>query len=153
MHATQPVRLLGASVILSLVLAPATSAQGDLVLSEQKISSLSGGLGVGLSDSDYFGCSCASIGDLDGNGIGDLLVGAYRDDDGGLGRGAVYTLFLDIDGTVISKQKISDTAGGFTGILGNSDYFGWSVALMDDMDGDGVQDVAVGAPWDDDGGG
>ncbi len=55
-------------------------------------------------------------------------------------------------GTVLSHQKISDTEGGFTGILDNNDTFGRSVASLGDLDGDGVSDLAVGAFWDDDGG-
>ena len=33
-------------------------------------------------------------------------------------------------GTVQSHQKISDTEGGFTGILDDVNYFGWSVAHL-----------------------
>ena len=36
-----------------------------------------------------------SIGDLDGDSITDLAVGAFGDDDGGTDRGAVYILFLE----------------------------------------------------------
>ncbi len=72
--------------------------------------------------------------------------------DGGVGRGAVWVLFLNPDGTVKSHQKISNTQGGFTGVLGNYDYFGSSVASLDDLDGDSVGDLAVGAYYDDDGG-
>ena len=61
-------------------------------------------------------------------------------------------LFLNTDGTVKSHQKISDTEGGFTGILDNGDVFGVSVASLGDLDGDGVGDLAVGAPQDNDGG-
>ncbi len=35
------------------------------------------------------------MGDLDGDGVGDLAVGAHGDDDGGPLRGAVWMLFLD----------------------------------------------------------
>ena len=56
------------------------------------------------------------------------------------------------DGTVKSEQKISDTAGGFNGILEVSDQFARSVASLGDLDGDGVSDLEVGAPFDDDGG-
>ncbi len=36
-----------------------------------------------------------SLGDLDGDGVGDLAVGAIANDDGGSNRGAVWVLFLD----------------------------------------------------------
>ncbi len=56
-------------------------------------------------------------------------------------------------GWVLSHQKISDTEGGFTGILDNGDVFGISAASLGDLDGDGVSDLAVGAGGDNDGGG
>lgn len=55
-------------------------------------------------------------------------------------------------GWVHSHQKISDTEGGFTGILDTGDYFGTSTASLGDLYGDGVGDLAVGAASDDDGG-
>ncbi len=55
-------------------------------------------------------------------------------------------------GWVLSHQKISDTQGGFTGILDDEDHFGGEVASLGDLDGDGVGDLAVGAHFDDDGG-
>ena len=93
--------------------APA-QAQPGMVLSHQKISDTQGGFTGILDHSDAFGVSVASLGDLDGDGVGDLAVGAWLDDDGGTSRGAVWVLFLNIDGTVKSHQKISDTEGGFT---------------------------------------
>ncbi|MCP3939788.1 MAG: hypothetical protein GY708_30975, partial [Actinomycetia bacterium] len=131
---------------------PITVASGGAVGSEQKISDTVGGLSAVLDDSDYFGASTASIGDLDGDGVVDIAVGAYADDDGGSGRGAVYVLFLNADGTVKAEQKISSTVGGLTGPLDDSDYLGWSVAGVGDVDGDGLVDIAVSAHGDDDGG-
>jgi len=70
-------------------------AQPGWVLSHQKISDTEGGFTGILDDVDLFGRSVASLGDLDGDGLGDLAVGALGDDDGGTGRGAVWVLFLD----------------------------------------------------------
>ncbi len=142
--------LAGAAVVL-LWSAGSAHAQPGTVLSHQKISDTEGDFTGILDDSDVFGRSVASLGDLDGDCVGDLAVGAFTDDDGGTNRGAVWVLFLNTDGTVKSHQKISDTEGGFTGILDDDDLFGRAVAALGDLDGDGVGDLAVGAS-DDDGG-
>ncbi|MEE9466040.1 MAG: hypothetical protein V3W14_10765, partial [Candidatus Neomarinimicrobiota bacterium] len=122
------------------------------VKSYQTISDTTGGFTATLDNADYFGCSVAAPGDLDGDTVPDLVVGAHDDDDGGPARGAVYVLFMNINGTVKSHQTISDTAGGFTAPLADYDLFGISVAALGDLDGDGVTDLAVGASYDDDGG-
>ena len=117
-------------------------AQPGTVLSHQKISDTQGGFRGILDNDDLFGASVASLGDLDGDGVTDLAVEAHFDDDGGTNRGAVWILFLNADGTVKSHQKISDTQGGFTGILDNEDFFGISMAALGDLDGDvGVKDL------------
>ena len=123
------------------------------VKAEQKISDTVGGLAAILDDVDRFGYGAAGIGDLDGDGVEDIAIGSIFDDDGGADRGAVYVLFLNTNGTVKAEQKISDTVGGLAAILDNGDLFGHSVAGIGDADGDGVEDIAVGVPFDDDGGG
>ena len=55
-------------------------------------------------------------------------------------------------GEVKNQGKISDTQGGFTGVIEQFDFFGGSVSLLGDLDGDGVPELAVGAGGDDDGG-
>ena len=122
------------------------------VKSQQEINDTVGGFTGMLDVNDLFGGSVTSIGDLDGDGIVDLAVGALQDGDGGQARGAVYILFLNSDGTVKSHQKISDTEGNFTGTLDNSDEFGVGIALLGDIDNDNVVDLAVAAHGDDDGG-
>ncbi len=76
-------------------------AQPGTVLSHQKISDTEGGFTGILDDNDEFGYSAASLGDLDDDGVGDLAVGAWLDDDGGCRRGAVWVLFLNPNGTVL----------------------------------------------------
>ena len=149
-------RYLALAVVLALTMmtAPRAQAQPGTVLSHQKISDTEGGFTGALDDGDWFGASVASLGDLDGDGVGDLAMGVWRDDDGGTDRGAVWILFLNADGTVNHHQKISDTEGGFTGKMHDNDRFGFYAASLGDLDGDGpsVLALAVGAPHGDDGG-
>ncbi len=122
------------------------------VSSYQKISQTQGGFTGTLSNSDQFGSAVADMGDLDGDGVMDIAVGSWHDDDGGPDTGAVWILFLNTNGTVKGYQKISDLSGGFSGVLDDGDIFGTSVARLDDLDGDGVDELVVGALFDDDGG-
>jgi hypothetical protein len=119
------------------------------VMAEAKID---GASGLDLDGYDRLGTSLASPGDLDGDGVQDLLVGAVGDDDGGINRGAVWVLFLERSGNPKGWSKISDTAGNLSVPLMYDDAFGVSVAALGDLDGDRKLDVAVGAPGDDTGG-
>ncbi|MBT8127310.1 MAG: hypothetical protein HKP12_04125 [Gammaproteobacteria bacterium] len=118
----------------------------------QKISEAEGGFTGILEDNDQMGGALANIGDLNNDGIPEIAVGARLDDDGGGDRGAIWILFLTRSGTVLGVQKISDTDGDFEGTLLDGDYFGSSIAGIGDLDLDGIEDVAVGAIGDDDGG-
>lgn len=144
--------LLKALILPFALIVTSAQAQEGTILKHQKISDTQGGLSATLDNGDFFGISMEPIGDLDSDGNTDMVAGAIRDDDGGTNRGAVYVLFLNADGSIISESKISDTQGGFTGGLNDNDFFGRSVASLGDLDGDGVNDIAVGAPMDDDGG-
>ncbi|MEN8206036.1 MAG: integrin alpha [Pseudomonadota bacterium] len=118
---------------------------------EQKISSTAGSFGSNLDDDDLFGSAVAAIGDLNGDGDLDLAVGAPGNDNAGPDRGGVWILFLDSGGKVRQKQKIADGAGDFAGSLDDEDRFGSAIAEIGDVNGDGITDLAVGAPNDDDG--
>ena len=85
----------------------------SLVSDEHKSGMTSGNFGGVLDANDQFGTSIASLGDLDGDGVTDIVVGANQDDDGGSNRGAIWVLFMNADGTVRRQQKISSTSGGF----------------------------------------
>ena len=82
---------------------------GTDVIGAQKISNLEGGLAAfyTLDVADHFGSSAVALGDVNGDGIADLAVGAYEDDDGATDAGAVYVLLMNV--TVIGAQKISST--------------------------------------------
>lgn len=111
-----------------------------------KIENGSGGLVADLDAGDRFGRDHDAIGDVNGDGVIDYVIGARSDDDGGEDAGAVYILFMNSDGTVQSNQKISMLAGGFNETLTERNFFGYGVAGIGDYDGDGIPDIAVSAP-------
>lgn len=112
------------------------SARPALPLAPAKISNATTSLG--LPGGAKFGTSVAAIGDLDGNGVGDLVVGAPTEVLGP-DRGAAYVLFLEADRSVIGHRRIAP--------LGASDgWFGQAVCPLGDVNDDGVVDFAVSDP-------
>ncbi len=115
---------------------------------ETEISDQTGGFNGNLHDDDAFGSAVTGIGDLDGDGVNDIAVGTPLDDDGGDNRGAVWILFMNMDGTVKSRKKISGDSGLLKDLLFAGDRFGRSLANT----GDCVTDLAAGSPGFNDGG-
>ena len=105
-----------------------------------------------LDDNDRFGWSVANIGDLDGDGVKDIVAGATYDGTGGNKKGAVHIMFMESDGSVKSTAVINDSTENGPDLTGG-DQFGYSVEHLGDLDGDGVNDLAVGAINDDEGSG
>ena len=134
----------GALYIVSL------AADGS-VQATSKVSSATGGFSGPLGVGDHFGSALASLGDLDGDNLIELAVGAPYDDDTGENTGSVWILSIDNNGAVTAEERISASAGGLGAALDVGDHFGASLAMIGDHDSDGVQDLAVGAPGDDDG--
>lgn len=110
-----------------------------------KIENNSGGFIANLENGDRFSRDHDQAGDINGDGIIDLVIGARSDDDGATDAGAVYILFMNANGTVQSNQKISAIEGGFTDPLEEGDFFGYGVAGLGDYDNDDIPDIAVTA--------
>ncbi|MFQ3296111.1 MAG: hypothetical protein ACI9WV_000002 [Patiriisocius sp.] len=110
-----------------------------------KIENNSGGFVANLDSGDRFSRDHDQAGDINGDGVIDLVMGARSDDDGATDAGAVYILFMNTDGTVQSNQKISAIEGGFTDTLDSGDFFGYGVAGIGDYDNDNIPDIAVTA--------
>jgi hypothetical protein len=108
----------------------------DLVFSEARV--------LGTDGGDWAGQSVASPGDLDGDGVADLLFGApYADGDVAF-TGAAYVFFGPISGTFDAEDADVARYGDLA-----ADLAGFAVAGAGDTDGDGAADFLVGAPEND----
>ncbi len=92
----------------------------------------------GASSGDRFGAAVAAMGDLDGDGVADLAVGAPTTDTGAGNDGGAVSLISGASRSVICTAT---DPGGRPG-----DRLGTSVALLGDVNADGVPDLAAGAP-------
>jgi len=97
-----------------------------------------------LASNDQYSASIANLGDLDGDGVLDIAVGATLDDAGGTDRGAVHIHFLNTDGSVKGTVELNDTTFGGPDLTDGNAY-GISVANLGDLNGDGTPEIAVGA--------
>lgn len=118
------------------------------VRAHQKIAAGEGGFPASLANGALFGSGLAGVGDVDGDRVPDLAVGAAGDipSGGSSAQGTAWILLLNADGTVKGAQQIGEGIGGFSGNLGSGDEFGTSLAALGDVNGDAIPDLAVGTP-------
>jgi FG-GAP repeat/FG-GAP-like repeat len=101
----------------------------------------------GVDTGDKLGRGVAFLGDLDGDGRVEVALGQPEGEISlPTSPGRVWIVSLESDGTVGSHVEISEGLGGFSGALAPRGQFGWSVAALGDLDGDGVTELAVGSP-------
>ena len=97
---------------------------------------------TGASTGSRFGYSVASAGDIGGNSISDIIIGAPRNGTGG----AVY-VFNGTGGAWSYPDSVSASSANYTKSSSTSnELFGWSVAPAYDVTDDGINGVLVGAP-------
>ncbi|MGB0639196.1 MAG: MopE-related protein [Myxococcota bacterium] len=137
-----------------LVGAPSADPSGDA--SGTAYILFGGGISGSLADADvtftgrtgynYAGLGLTS-GDLDGDGEGDVLIGAPGNDVGGANTGTIYILWGPIESGSVTAASVSDYVTG----QAEGDGIGDSMRLFD-VNSDGVDDMIVGAPDNSEGG-
>jgi len=100
---------------------------------------------TGANKADNFGIGVDGAGDVDGDGQDDLLVGARAVDGGATDAGGAYVFLAPFGSGTLSAAAAdislySDKAGANAG---------WAVAGAGDVNGDGADDVLIGAYLDD----
>ena len=104
----------------------------------------------GINSVDRSGFSVNGAGDINGDGIDDLIIGApYADPNGNSYAGETYIVFGqsgDFDASVDLSQLNGSNGFVIKGI-DRDDRSGWSVSGAGDINGDGIDDLIIGAPF------
>ncbi|MDQ0462301.1 Ca2+-binding RTX toxin-like protein [Caulobacter ginsengisoli] len=100
-----------------------------------------------INSYDYAGTSVSNAGDINGDGIDDMLIGAMGLDANGSNSGGVYVVFGKNTGfTATVDLSTLNGANGFRiAGLAAGDQSGISVSNLGDVNGDGIDDVIIGA--------
>ena len=102
----------------------------------------------GVAASDHSGWAVSAASDVNGDGFDDLVVGAFGADPNGSYSGASYVVF--VHGAPFTASLALASLDGSTGFrldgVAASDLSGFSVSAAGDVNGDGFDDLIVGAP-------
>ena len=128
-----------------------TAIAGEF-LANLNLSDLNGSNGFQINGElagDQAGFSVASAGDINGDGLGDLIIGARYADPNGTSSGAVYVVFGSNAGfgANLDLSTLSGSNGFQINGVAAGDQAGFRAASAGDVNGDGIDDLIIGAPY------
>lgn len=101
----------------------------------------------GEANGDSAGFTVGGAGDVNGDGLADILIGAPGADvSGGSNNGRGYVLFGRATEATVQLSAIARGEGGFAVTGPSGSRLGAFVSSAGDLDGDGLDDVAFGMP-------
>ena len=103
----------------------------------------------GIAPLDSSGSSVSAAGDVNGDGTDDLLIGAYGADPNGLHSGMIYVVFGTDQGfaSPLELSALDGTNGFKINGIAALDWAGYSVSAARDVNGDGIDDLLIGARY------
>ncbi|MBI84257.1 MAG: hypothetical protein CMJ81_13735, partial [Planctomycetaceae bacterium] len=145
------VLVLGVQFIVPPASANAAELSGTISLSDVG-GTLHGATFNGIANGDDSGKSVSSAGDVNGDGLDDLLIGANGANAGGYDRGESYLVYGQSSGSPLTGSlDLSDVGGALAGAtfngIADDDNSGRSVSSAGDVNGDGFDDLLFGALW------
>ena len=103
----------------------------------------------GIDEADESGISVSSAGDVNGDGYDDLIIGAFRADPNEGGSGETYIVYGGAGapgtGGVLDLSSLNGTNGFILNGIDGGDGSGRSVSSAGDVNGDGYDDLVIGA--------
>lgn len=105
--------------------------------------------GLAPGKGNQFGTSVSNAGDVNGDGLGDMIIGAPSADPAGYLSGASYVVFGRPGGfpPELNISTLDGTNGFMLSGSAASERSGSSVSTAGDVNGDGLDDLIIGAPF------
>jgi len=137
-----------AAIALTLGALSLTPAQADDVIALSSLDGTNGFRLDGVAQDDESGRAVAFAGDINGDNVDDLIIGASEADPAGSFSGSTYVVFGSPNGfdAAVSLATLDGSTGFRLDGVASSDRSGSAVSAAGDVNDDGVDDLLIGAP-------
>ncbi|NJN88613.1 MAG: cadherin-like domain-containing protein [Leptolyngbyaceae cyanobacterium SL_7_1] len=122
----------------------------DPILNLSSLNGVNGFVINGIDKDDFSGFAVSNAGDINGDGIDDLIIGAFEADPNGKNNAGESYVVLGRNGIgnggVIDLASLNGSNGFVINGIDSNDNAGFSVSSAGDINKDGIDDLVIGAP-------